>query len=241
MQALKIEEILDTQPVRKEWQPDISSLIQAAQTATLQLERQLGQAHDKDNSQDLNTLWEDIAKSLSDDWLASKQRLDEAKTAFETKMAPENKPLGKIGMTLDSAEMNDLEDAYNEALIEFNAVDQTLRKCNIAATEFEKVSAPIRARQKKEAYLNELRTALGVLQKSEILSEIANEEPFEFPEFDLGPEHIHTCERRLEHLTKSVRIVSKYVNDVQKIRSSGVITARWLWDKITSLFVRRPA
>ena len=235
MQAIKFDDILDQRPPRQEWQPDITSLIIAAETTTQQLERQLGHVADEDN-RNLDTLWEEIATGLSEDWQLSKEKLEAAKRAFENKMTPENKPLGTIGMSLESGEMNDLEDAYNEALIEFNTIDQTLRKCNIASAEFEKASAPVRARQKKEAYLRELRTALGVLRKSEVLSEIAAEETFDFPEFDLDPEHIHTCERQLEHLTKSVRIVSRYVSEVHKIRSSGVITAEWLWGKIRSLF-----
>lgn len=179
-----------------------NQLISAARTTIMQLEQQV------DTSlldQGLDAIWQDIAKSMSEDWNRAYAHLQDAEKKLDRYNSPTCRPLGLIGEVLDSPFSLEVEEEYNQALKAFTDCDERLKKCKHAGAAFDKARADFNTAQKKQRYLTQLQSSLGVLNKSEILSQEAALPDLPLPEFSLPADKLHTCDTHLKDLTAALQ------------------------------------
>jgi hypothetical protein len=72
-------------------------------------------------------LWEALAGACSPEWLAARTALSRAEKTLAILTSPAFAPLGLIGGALDSHETNEANGNFNQSLIQFTLINETLR------------------------------------------------------------------------------------------------------------------
>ena len=91
----------------------------------------------------------------------------------------------------------------------------------------------------RSRYLQDLQHALLILDNSECLTELALADDFELPDFLSEAENVHANDVDLKNLIDTLRVVTRYVTSVSRIKTSGVISAQYIMEKLRNLFASK--